>query len=508
MDGGRPCAPEKRKISELMQMGSSSSPPPATDLGAEGEEFRSRKRRHQSLAAAGEQGRVDRLSALPDDVVGDILALLPTKEAGRAQVLAKQYGRIWRRAPLHLDGCGLPFKDDSLLSAVTRILASHHGPGRLFSVPGHLLLSHAGTMAAWFQSPALDGLQELDLCCRDRMKAGLPFQLHPPPPPPSTFRFWLTLRAVTLSLCSIPDGVAMALRFPLLQKLGLVKVNISEGSLHSLIATSPALECLLLSNSFGFRRVRINSPTLRSIGVTASLNLEGAGAICLEEVVIENAPCLRSFIYPEEIATDLRVSVIAAPKLETLGLHYCENHSSPIFMFGSTVIQGVNVIKSTEGIFTIKTLSVNLKNLSLDRVIELIKCFPCLEKLYIQCERSRETNCWRRKHRNLLKSLHMRLKTVVLRIYRHTLAEAQFVRFFILNAKMMETMVLEGVIRSVYEAFRAEQYKKLEVDKRACRGANLYFTARLCREFPYARCVHDLSKKDPYECTCPRRSIN
>jgi hypothetical protein len=33
---------------------------------------------------------------------------------------------------------------------------------------------------------------------------------------------------------------------------------------------------------------------------------------------------------------------------------------------------------------TVKTLSLNMDSLSLDRVIQLMRCFPCLEKLYIR----------------------------------------------------------------------------------------------------------------------------
>ena len=59
--------------------------------------------------------------------------------------------------------------------------------------------------------------------------------------------------------------------------------------------------------------------------------------IKLEHVVIENAPCLLRLLLLED---KLVVSIVAAPKLETLGFigddeHYCGS----TLVFGSTVIQ-------------------------------------------------------------------------------------------------------------------------------------------------------------------------
>jgi hypothetical protein len=65
-----------------------------------------------------------------------------------------------------------------------------------------------------------------------------------PPPPQSTFRFPATLRVLTIGNCNLPDSTVQKLQFPLLKRLGLELVSISECSLHGLITACPALECL------------------------------------------------------------------------------------------------------------------------------------------------------------------------------------------------------------------------------------------------------------------------
>lgn len=163
-----------------------------------------------------------------------------------------------------------------------------------------------------------------------------------PPLPVAAFRSASCLRVATLTGCSVPDDVvAQGLRFPRLKKLGLECVGISEGSLQSVIAAGccPVLECLLLGHSFGSRRVRIKSASIRSIGVCTPLSYDDGPLPSVEEIFIDEAPSLERLVFLEE-HRGLRVSIKegAAPKLETLG---CLNgrDESFRFVFGSTVIQ-------------------------------------------------------------------------------------------------------------------------------------------------------------------------
>ena len=125
------------------------------------------------------------------------------------------------------------------------------------------------------------------------------------------------------------SNAASVLRLPLLQQLTLERVRVSECSLRALLAGLPALESLLLLYNDGFRRLRVVSPSLRSIGVS-----RGCACLRLKVLVIEDAPCLERLLFFQD--KKMEISVISAPRLQIL-----EKLSSfrPIFYFGTTKIQ-------------------------------------------------------------------------------------------------------------------------------------------------------------------------
>ncbi|CAD6270259.1 unnamed protein product [Miscanthus lutarioriparius] len=472
-------SPEQESEANILPLPATSAPdssPPAT-LGEE------------PGAGGEEEDWVDRISCLPDAILGEVISLLPTKDAARTQILATRWRHLWRSAPLNLDGGDLLVT----INVVSRILSAHRGPGRRFRFPAQHLQDHPATVDAWLRSPALDSLQEIDCFATDGLKL--------PPPPASTFRFSSSLCVATFSHCHLSDDITQSLQFPRLKKLALQRVIISEDSLHSIIAASPVLEGLLLCRIFGCRCVRINSASLTSIGVSAVY--DGTMTI-LEEFIVEDAPCLKRILYHRSprTGTGLRVSVISAPNLETLGcLSYADGGSSRLAL-GSTIIEPCRIkefwiINSTMPACTIKILAVYISNLSLDVIINLMRCFPCLEKLYIQSCQDGDKNLWRRKHHNLIKGLDIRLKTVVLnKYYRGIKSQVNFATFFVLNAKMLESMTFQCERYTVTARFLAEQ---LQLEKRASRCARFYFTKRCRHEFLHINHAHDLSISDPFE---------
>jgi hypothetical protein len=49
------------------------------------------------------------------------------------------------------------------------------------------------------------------------------------------------------------------------------------------------------------------------------------------------------------------------------------------------LMKGLHLDSMVTRICTVKTLAVNMESqLSVDKVIDMLKCFPCLEKLYIK----------------------------------------------------------------------------------------------------------------------------
>ncbi|KAM0904706.1 hypothetical protein ACQ4PT_017860 [Festuca glaucescens] len=298
--------------------------------------------------AGADGGANDRISQLPDGVLGDVISLLPTKDGARTQILASRWRHLWRSAPLNLDHHQLCRDSKDLDAVVSRILSAHPGPGRRFCAPVyHLFGDRAETSDAWLRSPALDNLYELELCSFD-YRFGLPSPSEPQPMPAVAFRFSETLRVAIIGRCHLPDSTAQGLYFPKLKKLGLEGVSISESSLHSMMAGCPALECLLIQHSFGFRCIRINSISLTSIGVKA---LRPHNGHLFVELIIENAPCLERFLQlssnrgPRVISSvrssgSLHVSIISAPKLNTLGCLFSGGCSATL-TFDLTVIKVV-----------------------------------------------------------------------------------------------------------------------------------------------------------------------
>jgi hypothetical protein len=287
----------KRRRSKDVAAG---EPPPwtteATEAANTGPTIHSKEPPPSPPNAGGGRGGsddVNRISGLPDAVLGEILSLLSTKEAGHAQILASRWCHVWVASPLVLDGADLYNKPKALLSdssdesgdsdedekaltaayealvcAVTHILSVHPGPVRRFSIPRFSIPSlylhnRPTTVDAWLSSPTLDNLQELEFCERyDMIWYIAPYPLAPPPA--STFRFSATLRVATFGKCVLPDSSVEGVHFPFLKQLGLEGVSISEGSLHTIISSFPVLECLLLKDSFGVGCLRISSNSLRS----------------------------------------------------------------------------------------------------------------------------------------------------------------------------------------------------------------------------------------------------
>ncbi|XP_044985886.1 F-box protein At5g03100-like [Hordeum vulgare subsp. vulgare] len=439
----------------------------------------------------------DLISNLPDAILGEIVSRLPTNQGARTQILAFRWRHIWSSAPLSIDCEGLAADNEVLAGIVSRTVSAHPPPCRRFCVPSCLLGDRASTVDGWLRTPALDNLQELEFWFKPYYRPQ-PLQ-HPPPP--SMFRFSATLCVATIGNCNLTDGTVQGLHFPLLKQLGLELVSISECSLHSLIAGCPVLECLLISHGFGFRCLRINSLTLRSFAVKNYRKCNDQ----LKELIVENAPCLQSLLHLD-FDYGLHISVLSAPKLETLGclsdgFYISKEEDLSRFVFGSTVIQGLRVDKLTTVVHIVKNLAVNMKVLSLDTIIELMRCFPCLEKIYIESESKKEKNVRGRKHQNLIKCPNIRLKTIVFECYQGIKSDIEFASFFILNATVLELMTLQIGARDYNEQFLAEQRRKLQIEYKASRGARFHFTTDKCARGVWdVHHVRDLDLTDPFVC--------
>jgi hypothetical protein len=74
----------------------------------------------------------------------------------------------------------------------------------------------------------------------------------------------------------------------------------------------------------------------------------------------------------------------------------------------------------------------------------------------------------------------IRLKKIVFKTYHGTESQVSFVRFFVLNARVLESMILQIEATNDKKKFLAEHRRKLQLKNRASRGAQFQFTTDEC----------------------------
>ncbi|KAF2922310.1 hypothetical protein DAI22_07g103000 [Oryza sativa Japonica Group] len=331
-------------------------------------------------------GGLDLISGLPDAILGEIISLLPTKYGARTQLVSRRWRPLWRSAPLNLDVYDLSGQERKRVALASKILAEHPGPARRFSLHCFRLRGRHAKLDGWLRSRALADLRELSFSYEVEREA----QAQAYPLPPSALRFAPTLVVLYLSSCGFPDEMPPTLHFPRLKQLTLCSVAISEDAIHGVLSRCPALESLLLQGNFGVRRLRINSASLRSFGFYSkswgfsSASWNGFAGAELQEVVIEDAPCLERLLplCPNDGVAAIRV--IAAPKLEIMGP--LSDGISQLHL-GTTIFQEMTAVSLTTSMRSVKVLVLDSDGPNLDAVVDFLSCFPCLERLYIAVTR-------------------------------------------------------------------------------------------------------------------------
>ncbi|CAL5052061.1 unnamed protein product [Urochloa decumbens] len=469
----------------------------------------SKRRKLQAAGIEEDEGR-DLISLLPDGVLGDIITLLLPEEGARTQALSRRWRRLWRSSPLNLNVVlANDNEEEELVRLASRILSAHQGRTRRFSLHWYefddiswsrRLL--AVTADGWLRLPVLDNLREFELFYHafgpDISNAGdlsLPL---------SMFRFSSTLCSLCIfssyRVLQFPMEDAGTLSFPHLKQLTLKRVGISESSLHGMLSRCPVLESLLLCCNVGHRRLQILSSTLRSLGVSNG-NCTTPGE--LEEVVIEDSPLLEKLI-PRNVGYPMVIRVLQAPKLKVLG--YLKDQYISTFQLGTLVCQKMMPVTLSTVVRTVKTLALSISS-NLDLVIGLLKCFPCVEKLYIEFphELYSQYNLKNEQCYDQLECLDLHLKRLVLTCYVGIESEVNVAKFFIVNARVLEHMTIVGCCDDRQE-WIDNQRKKLQVETRSSHSAE--FDIKIdygSPGFVHIRHIHDLVTDDPFDmsvCRC------
>uniref|UniRef100_A0ACD5U2E4 Uncharacterized protein n=1 Tax=Avena sativa TaxID=4498 RepID=A0ACD5U2E4_AVESA len=468
-----------------------------------------------------ETEEIDLISLLPDEILSTVVSFLPTKDGARTTVLSSRWRPLWRTSPLNLDDAHLPRWS---WECISKILSEHRGPGRRLCLRNLVGRNSVADLPAWLRSPALDSLEVIHLDYHYELLL-----------PASVFRFAPTLREASLGAFRFPEDAPPGLAFPHLKQLILTDALFSEDALHGLISACPALEILLLDWCGGFDRVVINSPTLRSFGVCADGNLD--------KLVIQDAPRLERLVAFDQM--DIRVN--RAPRLQMVGL--LDSYKTTL-RSGAMVSRGISHDNLAMSMRSVKLFVLDTYGPDLDAVIVFIRCLPCLEKIYItvtslflvvpctteltsfssysnQVEASpllanigsnfycslqsslevdlKKKNVRRLNPQDRIECLDLALKEVVVKGYEGKRSDVNFVKFFVLNAKVLELMEI-GILntsRVIGEKWKADQRSRLQLDSRASRNARIIFgDSYPFTKFACSKHAHVLNMADPVGSSC------
>ncbi|XP_066395707.1 uncharacterized protein [Miscanthus floridulus] len=235
-------------------------------------------------------------------------------------------------------------------------------------------------------------------------------------------------------------------------------------------------------------------PAVRSFGVRSRWK-----GIKPEHLLVVDAPCLQRLLFFE--GRDMYISVISAPRMDILGKLF---DNLPKLEFSATVFQGSIAVGMTTVVHSVKVLALSDVKLSLVAIIDLLKCFPCLEKLYIKATSGWVENAWYHKYQKLIGTLDIRLRKIVLANYQGSKSHIDFAKFFVSNARVLESMRLQAVDVNISKDWISRQRSLLNVKKRASRGVKFIFVVSPkiligSLDVLHAEQVHDLSTTDPFQ---------
>ncbi|KAM0879938.1 hypothetical protein ACQ4PT_033903 [Festuca glaucescens] len=405
----------------------------------------------------------DLISKIPDDILGTIVSLLPTKDGARTQALARRWRPLWRSTPLNLDAGDLHSNDFKKFSIVSRILPDHPGPGRRFA----------------FNRIRLHKVKKK------------PDKLYPLPP--SVLRLAATLQVATIGKCDFPKEDAPSLSFSVLKQLTLWRISISDDVFRGVMSSCPVLEALKLKQFPDMGCLHISSPTLKIIVIEDLFQ-------CRREVIIEDTPSLERLLQPYPGFGAEIIRVVRAPKLEILGLL---SPCIPEIEIANLVFQGLMPPSLKNTIQTVKVLALEFSGQDLNAVLDILRCFPCLQKLYVIWDgynKPEMKNVRQYDPLDPINCLESHLKVMVLKNYGGGEEHAGFAKFFVLNAKVLKEIIFEVCKKiDINKKWMIDQHKLLEVETRASRDAQLKFRGGSCLDKFLVS--GDLSISDPFDCS-------
>ncbi|KQK08571.1 F-box/LRR-repeat protein At3g26922 isoform X2 [Brachypodium distachyon] len=332
-----------------------------------------------SDAVDGEGGE-DRISALPDDLLRNIISRLPVKDAARTTTLSPRWRGLWRSTPLALEDrhlFRLSYMSDgidwgTLAADVSRVLVSHPGPFRWVHLSWNFMGDREKALAKWLRLFAAKGVESLVLVNR-------PWPLDVPLP--ATILRCASLRRLYLGVWHFADTSRLSRGpavFPHLQELGICHTIMQECDLEYLFDCSPDLQIFGLILSYGFpSSVRIRSESLLCMIFWMSM---------AEELAVVAAPHLQRLILHSAGTSrrTMKVKIGNAHELTVLGYLDTATHMLEI---GNTIIKAaVTNVTPNATVPSVKVLALKVGFGDVEEVktlLSFLRCFPKVETLHV-----------------------------------------------------------------------------------------------------------------------------
>ncbi|KAJ4797194.1 F-box/RNI-like/FBD-like domains-containing protein [Rhynchospora pubera] len=405
----------------------------------------------------------DLVSQLPDCILHTILSLLPIKDSGRTSVLSSRWRHLWEYAPLRLQ---VPI--DQYIASSIFDSQSHQGPIEILS----LSRSTAPALDRFVQSAVQRGIRELTILYSNQ----LAFTYELP-------RFLLScnsLRQLSLVGCQFPKTVLLPSLFPNLTELNLDTVPVHNDTVQILLSQCGSLETLRLIASRGSPLISISSPRLRKLVFDWGCTYFNVKLVA--ELIIKDAPNLESLMLGECETRYCNVKVLDAPKLQLLGF-LCV--AFKVLQLGGTLLQQqpasviqVNAMPCRMTMLSsVKTLAIKMEHSFDKTILDLLRCFPCLENLYILKYRvSRYKNylgkdIW--DEHGFLSFLD-HVKTVTVKGFYGNRSDVELVRYLVVHGKVLRKTTLL-CYKALCEKFVEAKRRQFCIEMRASSDLELVF---------------------------------
>ncbi|TVU34381.1 hypothetical protein EJB05_16213, partial [Eragrostis curvula] len=313
-----------------------------------------------SFSSSPDDAGEDRIGGLPDSLLRNIISRLPTRDAARTAALSSRWRSLWASTPLVLDDAA----GELAPSAVAAALDSHPGPVRSARLAS---LQDPEVAASVFSSLAAKDVEDLLVV----VNGSWPVEWSVP----SDVLGCAALRRLWIGLCQFPDTSGQSPVLLSLEELGIVHSSVQDRDLHTLIPRCPELQILAFVLTQDYPRyVHIWSPSLCGVVLWKSK---------LREIHLDDTPNLDRLLVEPIADAATHIKIIKAPKLKILGYLDVGLHQLKI---GNTVIKLGTKVKPSAMVRTLRTLALKVQFGVEDQVKLvplLLKCFPCLETLYI-----------------------------------------------------------------------------------------------------------------------------